>query len=339
MQIEEITTIDHLEQLRPEWTELWRRCAGATPFQSPAWLIPWWRHIGEGTLRTLAIRVDGRLAGLAPFYIYTQESGRRDVFLLGIGTSDYLDVLADEQYLDTVLSAAMSYLDDIRDQWDVCDLQQLRPDSPLVSAMPPADWAQELAWQEVCPVLWLDSQPECLEPPSKLPQKMLENVRYYQRRLSKLGSVTYEEACEDNLYELFYSLLDLHAARWSTKGESGVLWVAPVQMAHQEALPELLALGVLRMHALRLDGRLIAVLYGLADPELSGSGRVYYYLSGFDPEFEPHSPGTLIVAHAIFEAQRSGACAFDFLRGKEDYKYRWGAVDTFTYRRQLRAPK
>jgi CelD/BcsL family acetyltransferase involved in cellulose biosynthesis len=110
-------------------------------------------------------------------------------------------------------------------------------------------------------------------------------------------------------------------------------------MAHQEALPELLALGVLRMHALRLDGRLIAVLYGLADPELSGSGRVYYYLSGFDPEFEPHSPGTLIVAHAIFEAQRSGACAFDFLRGKEDYKYRWGAVDTFTYRRQLRAPK
>ena len=31
-----------LEALAPEWWELWRRCPAATPFQSRAWLLPWW---------------------------------------------------------------------------------------------------------------------------------------------------------------------------------------------------------------------------------------------------------------------------------------------------------
>jgi CelD/BcsL family acetyltransferase involved in cellulose biosynthesis len=209
----------------------------------------------------------------------------------------------------------------------------LRPDSLLVAAPTPPNWSHELAWQEVCPVLWLDGGGDG-GAPRNVPPKMLENLRYGQRKLSKLGEVTYEEARPDNLEELLTALLDLHAARWSTKGGSGVLWVAPVQMAHRESLPMLLDLGILRMYCLRVDGRIAAVLYGIADA-IDG-GRVYYYLSGFDPEFEACSPGALIIGHAISEAQRAGACAFDFLRGKEDYKYHWGAVDTFTYRRQLR---
>lgn len=340
MQSEEIRTIGDLERLRPEWTDLWRRCHGATPFQSPAWMVPWWRHIGEGLLRTLAIRRGGALVGLAPFYVYTQENSSRDIFLLGIGTSDYLDILADPEHRDDVVSTAFAYLQDIRGEWDLCDFQQLRPESPLVSAPVPQGWSHEMSWHEVCPVLWLynhaDRGPreiETIGPPS-IPGRMIDNVRYGHRRLSRMGDVTYEAASPDNLDEIFRALLDLHAARWSTKGESGVLWIAPVQMAHREALPELLTLGILRMYALRVDGHIAAVLYGLADP--AEGGRVYYYLSGFDPELEACSPGALIIAHAISEARQSGANAFDFLRGKEEYKYRWGAVDTFTYRRRLR---
>ncbi len=40
-----------LDALRREWRLLWQRCPTATPFQSPDWLIPWWRRYGDGRLR------------------------------------------------------------------------------------------------------------------------------------------------------------------------------------------------------------------------------------------------------------------------------------------------
>jgi len=64
--------------------------------------------------------------------------------------------------------------------------------------------------------------------------------------------------------------------------------------------------------------------------------RASYYLSGLDPAFQRLSPGTVMIGHAIEEAVRAGASGFDFLRGKEAYKYKWGAKDRPTYRCVLR---
>jgi hypothetical protein len=55
-----------LAALRPEWRALWRRCPAATPFQSPAWLLPWWRHLGGGELLAIAVRDGERLVGDGP---------------------------------------------------------------------------------------------------------------------------------------------------------------------------------------------------------------------------------------------------------------------------------
>ena len=88
--------------------------------------------------------------------------------------------------------------------------------------------------------------------------------------------------------------------------------------------------GALRMHAMRIDGRIVAVFYGFAHHD-----TVYYYLSGQDPELEKLSIGTVMVAHAIEQAVRDGAKTFDFLRGAEEYKYAWGAKDRMSRRRQL----
>jgi hypothetical protein len=43
-----------------------------------------------------------------------------------------------------------------------------------------------------------------------------------------------------------------------------------------------------------------------------------------------------VVAHAIeYAIEHDRAIGFDFLRGKEAYKYRWGAVDRPIFNRQL----
>jgi CelD/BcsL family acetyltransferase involved in cellulose biosynthesis len=90
---------------------------------------------------------------------------------------------------------------------------------------------------------------------------------------------------------------------------------------------------VLRLYGLRLGGAAVAALYAM-----QAHGRAYYYAGGFDPALGALSPGTMAVGHAIEEAVREGCREFDFLRGREGYKYRWGAEDRPTYRRCLWPP-
>jgi CelD/BcsL family acetyltransferase involved in cellulose biosynthesis len=79
--VEVVASLAELERLRPAWMALWHRARWATPFQSPDWLIPWWRHIGDGELLTIAVldEAEGRLVGLAPLYLYAQATGERVV--------------------------------------------------------------------------------------------------------------------------------------------------------------------------------------------------------------------------------------------------------------------
>ena len=95
---------DDLLRLLPEWWGLWSRTEGATPFTSPAWLLPWWDAFHPGELFVAAVRRDGLLVGLAPFYIEDGALGRR-LLPLGIGVTDYLDVLIDGAPVGEVAAA------------------------------------------------------------------------------------------------------------------------------------------------------------------------------------------------------------------------------------------
>jgi CelD/BcsL family acetyltransferase involved in cellulose biosynthesis len=59
--------------------------------------------------------------------------------------------------------------------------------------------------------------------------------------------------------------------------------------------------------------------------------RAYAYLGGFDPAFEIASPGALTIEAACTEAAASGATELHFLRGREAYKYAWGARDRINH--------
>ncbi|TIX69389.1 MAG: glycosyl transferase, partial [Mesorhizobium sp.] len=81
-----------LEALAPRWRELWAHSRTATPFQCPAWLVPWWRTFAPGELATIAVWRGDDLVGLAPLYLEHTTSGSK-LLPVGISLSDYLDVL------------------------------------------------------------------------------------------------------------------------------------------------------------------------------------------------------------------------------------------------------
>ena len=145
LRVEVVASLAELERLRPAWMALWRRARGATPFQSPDWLVPWWRHIGEGELLTIAIldEAEGRLVGLAPLYLYAQSDGQRAVFPLGIATTDYLDALAEPGWKAAVMPVVFGRLAKLGSRWDACEWPQLRPGSVLLQGAPPPGWTDD----------------------------------------------------------------------------------------------------------------------------------------------------------------------------------------------------
>src|SRR5207237_10314428 len=88
--------------------------------------------------------------------------------------------------------------------------------------------------------------------------------------------------------------------------------------------------SMLGLHRLSVDGAAASVRYGFA-----AKGVACAYLSGFDPSQSQLSPGMLVMGHAIEQASAEGAACFDFLRGNENYKYGWGAVDRSKTSRHL----
>jgi hypothetical protein len=61
---------------------------------------------------------------------------------------------------------------------------------------------------------------------------------------------------------LFSALVELHHARWNTRGEPGVLTQSRVRKFHRKAAFALLKSGLLRMYALKVNGNLAALYYG-----------------------------------------------------------------------------
>jgi CelD/BcsL family acetyltransferase involved in cellulose biosynthesis len=292
-----VTFVTSPEIIEDEWWALWSNDPDATPFQSPAWLIPWGEQFGGDEAGVLRVEHDGRAVALLPIYRY---QGRW--LLWGAGTSDWLGGVFAPHLELGVLADAVYELD------APLDLFQIAPNSPLLAIAAPG----RLRQSECCVGLPL---------PAQLPRHMLDNLHYYRRRADREGVGQAALAGP----EAFAHLVALHTQRWHDRQQPGVLADPRVIAWHEAALPRLKAAGLLRLYCLRRGDEIVGALYGL-----SGKQRAYYYISGFDPELRA-GLGTLLIGHAIAEAEREGAQSFDFLRGQEPYKYHWGGRDQPTY--------
>lgn len=327
LQIDEITTSAGLEALAPAWRALWERTPATTPFQSPAWLIPWWREIGGGELRVLAARAGERLVGVLPMYLQRDVGGAK-LLPLGVAISDYFDGLFEERVGPSAAEIMLRHLAE-RDDWQRCELHPLSAGSPLLEARLPQDCTDEVLSFEPCLVLEIPAEARQLS--EVVPSRISGKLRYFGRRAELAGRVRFETATVATLSEFLETLFRLHEARWHRLDCPGVLADPAIRSFHRAAAPHLLRAGVLRLHALRLDERIVAVVYALL-----AKRRAYSYLSGFDPELGTISPGTLTVGHTIRQAIGEKAREFDFLRGRERFKYFWGVSERPCYGRMLR---
>jgi CelD/BcsL family acetyltransferase involved in cellulose biosynthesis len=94
------------------------------------------------------------------------------------------------------------------------------------------------------------------------------------------------------------------------------------------------AKGWLQLTFLEIDGHRAASLLNF-----DYGNSILVYNSGYDPaQFSYLSPGIVVTARCIEHAIALGRGKFDFLRGDEVYKYRFGAQDTKVHRLLIAQP-
>lgn len=320
-----IESLEALAALEPQWWALWHDTPQATPFQSPAWLVPWWRIFAPGRLASIAVFRDGHLVGLAPFYLEDGALGRR-LLPLGIGISDYLDLLMRPGDQDTAAALASGLAG--LEHWDSIELEELAPDATGRFLPCPASCSETLAAQTACPGLVIGTEVD----QSGLPFEVSGKRRQvYRRKLRAAQAYPPVAITETTPKDFVTALAELHAARWEQKGEAGVLADPRVLDFQQQAIPELARRKLARLTTISLGGKMAGALYWL-----TWRNRAATYLSGFDPKFSTESPVTLLCGELFRQASAGGISDVSFLRGQEPYKYLWGASDRWNHRRSFR---
>jgi CelD/BcsL family acetyltransferase involved in cellulose biosynthesis len=326
MHYEIISNPAELEALAPEWSRLGEICPWVTPFQLPEWQLPWLRHLGGGQSRTVVIKDGNELAGVLPLSVFSSGAPPlRTAVINGTGISDYLDFIALPDKADAAGALLLRALRDMQSDWDICDFQEIKSESPLMRLNVSGDMCMETAPMQACPVLELPATKELLDPLMK--RRQLRSLRRAHRLLNKAGEARLETSYDGNYSDFLESLFHLHGKRWREKSQAGVLDREALRSFHREAAALMHRRGMLRMHRLVLNGETLSVLYLFT----AGEG-VFCYLSGFEPAAEHFSPGAVAVRYAIEQAVDEGKKRFDFLRGNEKYKYLWGAKDRINYR-------
>jgi len=307
------------DELAGAWQRLWSGVPDATPFMSPAWLLPWARvYAPERCWIATVTGAAGDLLGCLPMFWW-----QRRLLLAGTGPSDHGDALflpGFERWAGPLLDALLAAIDRPIDR---IELHQLPASSSMLTLSPPRGWEDEVEPGETCPVLTLGGE----DGMAHVREAARANWRYVNRRLARAGARV-ERVPDEEVDDAMNALERLHAQRWARRGESGVLVDPLLRRLLRDAAPELARAGLLRLHRVRRQGETVGVLMAM-----HGARRTCCFLSGFDPAIAPLGPGVALVGATIVAAAHEGDLAVDFLRGREPYKYEWSAVDEARHRR------
>ncbi|MFK7805553.1 MAG: GNAT family N-acetyltransferase [Anaerolineae bacterium] len=311
-----------------DWDSLAHDGITDTPFQTHAYQQAWWENLGRGELVSVTVENDANeLAGLAVFLL---EDGVLQ-FNASKEETDYLDIIVKAEQAEDVWSAVFDCLcsDASCLAWTTLDCWNIRADSPSKTILPRLaegrgfSLAQERA--EVCPVIPLKGDFD--DYLAGIDKKQRGEIRRKMRKAVGAGA-TIEIVDGDT--DLDQAIKDfLHLLQCSTPDKQGWLEEFPTRAnVFNTVAKAALEAGTLLLMFTVIEGERISALFNFIY-----DGRIWVYNSGNDiSQYRNLSLGWVLTAHAIQEGIARGCHTFDFLRGDETYKYRFGGQDTEIFR-------
>jgi CelD/BcsL family acetyltransferase involved in cellulose biosynthesis len=337
LRVDIVRSVEGLAQLRGEWNQLLERSGSNHVFLTWEWVSTWWSvYGGRGELHILTARdPDGALVGIGPLRRHSRFfPGPRNLNVLAlIGSGgdvhpEYLDLIVQAGREREAVAAFVECIADDEEEIDGVDFRPLSESSPnIVSLVEQLAGRFRYLWQQddsVCPYVSLPATADAFN--SSRSQNYRKKLREYESRCKRRLSpqLRLSDTAEEVQRDL-QTLIDLHHRRW--RGASRAFQTSAYIDFHHRVSQLGLEKGWVRLFSLETAGRPMAMLYCFAY-----GGRYYYYQAGRDPEFAQDRVGLILMHRAIQHALSERAQIFDFLRGQEEYKYRWASGDTRNFR-------
>lgn len=310
MTIEIHTSLAAVATFRQEWIDLVQETAYSTPFSHPNFALTVWdKLLKQPPLRIVTGRVDGRLVGVWALY---QTSSSKLKSLTHEDVSDYAPFIVQSEYETAFISQSIALLR--ASGYREITLYGIPAQTSWLGSMAAKICKINTKFVEVCPIITLPNMPEFyLE---NLKRKQRHELRRKFRKLQEIpASFSYLSSGKE-AFEVFHTL---HMA---SSPEKKAFWTPQTTECMQQLFDSSNCPGELRLYFAKVNTTYVACAVILVD-----NSSFYLYNSGFIPDFHPTSGlGILLVWHTINEAIREGKTTYDFLRGDEAYKYRFGGV-------------
>jgi CelD/BcsL family acetyltransferase involved in cellulose biosynthesis len=321
---------DFPEDLEIQWDELLAESVTNVPFLKFSYLKGWWQTRGGGEwpenahLAIVIAKENKKLIGIAPLFISIHEQ-KTTVYLLGSKeVCDYLDVIVHPDNLDLFIFELITFINsDAFPDWDQIIFHNIVENSPTVKALESA--AKSLQW---------NFRTECVKhsPFVSLPgdwdaylalidKKQRHEIRRKMRRAAESSEVKwYFVEKRDSLENEINDFLGLMAL----DGEKAHFLNDPMKEFMRFSLNWAFQEHCLQLSFLEIQGHKAAGYFCF-----DYQNRILVYNSGFDPDYSEYSPGWVLLGNLLQWANENHRSEFDFMRGNEDYKYRFGGKDRF----------
>jgi len=330
MHIATICNLPELINLEKEWNDLLTISASHVPFLRHEYIIAWWQGLGggewsQGELYVVTARAeDGRLIGIAPLFKTDNRDGEPALMLLGsIEISDYLDIIARQEDIPAFLEAILEHLaSDQPSASNVLDWYNILESSPTLPALRAV--AEKSGWSYLqeplqhCPYIPLPGDWETYI--SNIDKKQRHEIRRKMHRAEEYympvrWSIIQNENMLDQDVDIFLDLMacDPDKAKFLTPAMRTQMHLI-VKTASQA--------GWLQLAFIEVNGEKAAGYLNF-----DYMNHIWVYNSGMDFRFSELSLGWVLLGYLLEWANEHKRQFFDFMRGDERYKYRFGAVD------------
>lgn len=316
------------------WNALLAESITNVPFLRYEYLSNWWTTRGGGEwdapeLVLVSAHQDGHLLGIAPLFCAEYDGGPALMLAGSIEISDYLDLIVRKAdlpgflsgLLDTVASAVPA-------AWSRLDWYNLPDSSPTLAALKAESerrgWTYAEEVYRPTPTIALNGSYEAYL--ASIEKKQRHEIRRKLRRAEERGARWYlveasatDAGLQGEIDALLSLMEDDHNKAGFLKPLMREQMRAAIRAAHEN--------GWLWLAFLEIDGQKAA-----AALNFDYQNRLWGYNSGVDRRFLEYSPGWVLLAYTLQWAAEHGRAEFDFMRGDEEYKYRFGAFNRHVMR-------
>jgi len=318
------------------WNKLVEQSIADTPFSRYEYLSEWWKTRGGGEWNSAELVLvsayeNDQLVGIAPLFI-AEYDGQQAVLLVGsIEISDYLDLIVREADLPRFLSGLIDFLaSSLAGNWSALDWYNL-PDNSLTLPALKAE-SERRGWnyhEEIyrpTPRIALSGSFD--DYLSRIDKKQRHEIKRKMRRAAEsdlnVRFVLIDQSADiEKEMNTFFDLM--------TQDPSKANFLHPA-MREQMSVTIRAAFdqNYLWLSFLEVDGVKVASSWNF-----DYKNKLYGYNSGVSRTHMELSPGWVLLGHVIQWCCENGRHEFDFMRGDEDYKYRFGGVNRFVMRARV----